>query len=259
MGVFLHDARQDARTDLRPRLRLLRRGATGRPHRPSASRCSPRRWRRCPDLTGEPFPRELLMRLKHMILSHHGTLEYGSPKVPMTPEAMLLHLIDMMDTRMHMVLRELKEDRNNQTAWTPWSPANGRRIYKGGEFGDLGVDEELADEFPKLASGLRKSNSQRLDIQSSTSEVPKLTSEVLSRQPAARRRQVFASGCFASCSSQSFCAVAMASGPSRAFPSIAVSSAVSGPRRPKTGLTIAMPAFLRRASASAQSRAASKP
>ena len=60
-----------------------------------------------PDLTGEPFPRELMLRLQHMILSHHGELKYGSPKVPMTPEAMLLHLIDMLDTRMHMVLREL--------------------------------------------------------------------------------------------------------------------------------------------------------
>src|SRR5438876_9129975 len=42
---------------------------------------------RTPDLTGEPFPDELLLRLKHMILSHHGSYEFGSPKLPMTPEA----------------------------------------------------------------------------------------------------------------------------------------------------------------------------
>ena len=90
-----------------------------------------------PELTGEPFPREVLVRLKHMILSHHGTLEYGSPKVPMTPEAMLLHSIDIMDTRMHMVLRDVKEDRNNATAWTPYNPTLQRRFYKGGENGDL--------------------------------------------------------------------------------------------------------------------------
>ncbi len=41
---------------------------------------------RVPDLTGEPFPTELLLRLKHMILSHHGTYEFGSPRLPMTPE-----------------------------------------------------------------------------------------------------------------------------------------------------------------------------
>lgn len=92
---------------------------------------------RVPELTGEPFPRELLVRLKHMVLSHHGTLEYGSPRVPMTPEAMLLHSIDMMDTRMHMVLRDIKDDRNNTTAWTPYNPTLQRRFYKGGSNGDL--------------------------------------------------------------------------------------------------------------------------
>ncbi|MBX3398308.1 MAG: HD domain-containing protein [Gemmataceae bacterium] len=92
------------------------------------------------ELMGEPFPREMLIRLKHMILSHHGTLEHGSPKVPMTPEAILLHAIDLMDTRMHMVLRDVREDRNNQTAWTPYNVTLGRRFYKGGPNGDLYAD-----------------------------------------------------------------------------------------------------------------------
>ncbi len=90
-----------------------------------------------PELTGEPFPRELMVRLKHLILSHHGELAYGSPKLPMTPEAMLLHAIDLMDTRMHMVLRDIKEDRNNFTAWTPFNPTLQLRFYKGGANGDL--------------------------------------------------------------------------------------------------------------------------
>jgi len=90
-----------------------------------------------PELTGEPMPREVLLRLQHMILSHHGTLEHGSPRVPMTPEAMLLHAIDTLDTRMHMVIRDLKEDRNNPTAWTPYNANLGRRFYKGGPAGDL--------------------------------------------------------------------------------------------------------------------------
>lgn len=90
-----------------------------------------------PELTGEPFPRELLIRLRHMILSHHGEYAFGSPKLPMTPEAMLLHAIDTMDTRMHMVLRDLREDRNNSTAWTPYNANLQRRFYKGGANGDL--------------------------------------------------------------------------------------------------------------------------
>lgn len=90
-----------------------------------------------PELTGEPVPRELVVRLKHMVLSHHGTLEHGSPKVPMTPEATLLHAVDSLDTRMHMVLRDLREDKNNPTAWTPYNPTLHRRVYKGGANGDL--------------------------------------------------------------------------------------------------------------------------
>ena len=90
-----------------------------------------------PALTGEPFPRELMVRLKHLILSHHGTLEHGSPKVPMTAEAMLVHCIDMLDTRMHMVLKELREDRHSPGAWTPYNHTLGRRLYKGGPNGEL--------------------------------------------------------------------------------------------------------------------------
>lgn len=87
--------------------------------------------RRVPDLTGEPFPAELLLRLKHLILSHHGETEYGSPKVPMTPEAVALHAIDLLDSRLTIALREIADDRG-ESAWTPYNQAMGRRLYKGG-------------------------------------------------------------------------------------------------------------------------------
>jgi 3'-5' exoribonuclease len=43
------------------------------------------------EMTGESFPKEAELRLKHMIVSHHGTYEFGSPRLPMTPEAVALH------------------------------------------------------------------------------------------------------------------------------------------------------------------------
>jgi 3'-5' exoribonuclease len=46
------------------------------------------------------FPVELRNLIEHMVLSHHGQLEFGSPKVPMFPEALLLHYIDDMDSKM---------------------------------------------------------------------------------------------------------------------------------------------------------------
>jgi 3'-5' exoribonuclease len=84
-----------------------------------------------PDLTGEPFPRELLLRLKHMILSHHGTYEFGSPKLPMTPEAVALHYLDNLDAKVHSFTRDIREDRNSTSAWTPFNQSLQRRLYKG--------------------------------------------------------------------------------------------------------------------------------
>jgi 3'-5' exoribonuclease len=84
-----------------------------------------------PELTGEPFPRELLLRLKHMILSHHGTLEFGAARLPMTPEAMALHYLDNLDAKLHSILRDIREDKNRQSAWTPFNQSLQRRLYKG--------------------------------------------------------------------------------------------------------------------------------
>src|SRR5262245_41891885 len=85
-----------------------------------------------PELTGEPFPRELLWRLKHMIVSHHGELSFGSPVLPMTPEAIALHHLDNLDAKVHAFVRDIREDRNPTTAWTPFNPSMNRRLYKGG-------------------------------------------------------------------------------------------------------------------------------
>ncbi len=87
---------------------------------------------RVPDLTGEPFPPELLLRLKHMILSHHGTYEFGSPKLPMTPEAIDLNHLDNFDAKVHSFTRDIREDRNQAAAWTPYNQALQRRLFKGG-------------------------------------------------------------------------------------------------------------------------------
>jgi 3'-5' exoribonuclease len=97
--------------------------------------------KRVPDLTGEPFPAELLLRLKHLILSHHGDPAFGSPKVPMTAEAVALHTIDFMDSRIHIALREIADDRS-ENAWTPYNAALGRRLYKGGRSPAAADDEE---------------------------------------------------------------------------------------------------------------------
>jgi 3'-5' exoribonuclease len=91
---------------------------------------------RVAELLGEPFPSELLLRLKHMIVSHHGAYEFGSPKLPMTPEAIALHYLDNLDAKIHAFTREIREDRNQESAWTPYNQNTQRRLFKGtgGEF-----------------------------------------------------------------------------------------------------------------------------
>lgn len=96
------------------------------------------------DLTGEPFPEELLLRLEHMIVSHHGTPEHGSIKQPMTPEAVALHYIDNLDAKLHLYTREIRDDPSRESTWTPYNPNLGRRLYKGGA-GRNGSEAESLD------------------------------------------------------------------------------------------------------------------
>jgi 3'-5' exoribonuclease len=86
---------------------------------------------RCAALTGEPFPRELLLRLKHMIVSHHGAYEFGSPKLPMTLEAIALHLLDNLDAKIHAFSREIRDDPSRESSWTPFQQSLGRRLFTG--------------------------------------------------------------------------------------------------------------------------------
>src|SRR4029079_18721400 len=89
------------------------------------------------DLTGEPFPAELLLRLKHMIVSHHGAYEFGSPKLPMTLEAVALHYLDNLDAKLHAYSREIRDDPCRDSSWTPFQQNLGRRLFKGTVGADL--------------------------------------------------------------------------------------------------------------------------
>jgi 3'-5' exoribonuclease len=94
----------------------------------------------CTELMGEPFPRELHLRLKHMIVSHHGAYEFGSPKLPMTLEAIALNLLDNLDAKIHAFSREIRDDPSRDSSWTPFQQSLGRRLFKGNAPPDAGGD-----------------------------------------------------------------------------------------------------------------------
>lgn len=83
------------------------------------------------ELTREPFPVELELRLKHLIVSHHGHYQFGSPKLPMTPEAIALHHIDNLDAKIHEFTRDIQDDPNPLSHWTPFNARLDRKLFKG--------------------------------------------------------------------------------------------------------------------------------
>lgn len=76
------------------------------------------------------FPRELALQLKHMILSHHGEHEFGSPKRPKFMEAFVLNLIDDLDAKINGLGRFMEKDRK-EGSWTDFNRLFGRHFLKG--------------------------------------------------------------------------------------------------------------------------------
>jgi 3'-5' exoribonuclease len=79
------------------------------------------------------FPPKLRMLVEHMIISHHGELEFGSPKVPAFPEALLLHHLDNLDSKMEAMRVAVSRDRL-ESEFTGWITALERVVLKKDRF-----------------------------------------------------------------------------------------------------------------------------
>jgi 3'-5' exoribonuclease len=83
----------------------------------------------------EAFPRKLLMKLRHMILSHQGELEYATPIVPQIPEAFVLYYCDEIDSKMGAIDRIRRK--HDGKGWSEWVNMLNRFLYFGeGEQGN---------------------------------------------------------------------------------------------------------------------------
>ena len=82
------------------------------------------------ELMQETFPNDLTLQLQHLIVSHHGRLEFGSPKVPMTLEAVALNFLDDLDAKIFTFEQLIREDVNTDSNWTVFNPALGRKLFK---------------------------------------------------------------------------------------------------------------------------------
>jgi 3'-5' exoribonuclease len=100
--------------------------------------------------TIQEFPESLSLLLKHLILSHHGEYEFGSPKLPMTLEALLLHQLDDLDAKVNAFTAWIEKEKEGSSRWTSYHKLFDRFIFKpsppssspplGGEGGDEGED-----------------------------------------------------------------------------------------------------------------------
>lgn len=80
---------------------------------------------------GKPFAPETAVRVKHMIASHHGQYEFGSPKLPMTLEAVALHHLDHLDAKMAGTIQLLQNEATAEDGWTQYQQSQGRKFFRG--------------------------------------------------------------------------------------------------------------------------------
>jgi 3'-5' exoribonuclease len=92
--------------------------------------------RQAEELSGEPLPEETVLRLKHMIVSHHGEYQFGAPKLPMTLEAVALHHLDNLDAKIHNFQQLMRDDANLDSPWTQYHQSLGRKLFKGSAAND---------------------------------------------------------------------------------------------------------------------------
>jgi 3'-5' exoribonuclease len=81
----------------------------------------------------EGLPPNLKTVVQHLLISHHGEYEFGSPKLPMIREALVFHYLDDLDSKLAAVRAALAID-TGETEWSAYSGALGRKFLRLDEF-----------------------------------------------------------------------------------------------------------------------------
>jgi len=78
---------------------------------------------------GQAIEKDILDNLGHIILSHHGKYEFGSPKLPATPEAFMVNYIDDLDAKICQVTTAINNE-SSDSNWTSWQKALDTKLYR---------------------------------------------------------------------------------------------------------------------------------
>ena len=80
------------------------------------------------------FPPELKTLLEHLIISHHGQYDFGSPKLPMFPEALMLHYLDDLDSKMESMRAHFEREQDLDSPWTSYNSSLARPLLNSRKF-----------------------------------------------------------------------------------------------------------------------------
>jgi 3'-5' exoribonuclease len=80
------------------------------------------------------FPPELKTLVEHLIISHHGEYEFGSPKLPMFAEALLLHYMDDLDSKLESMRAHFEREASAEGSWAGYNPSLGRPLLNSAKF-----------------------------------------------------------------------------------------------------------------------------
>ena len=80
------------------------------------------------------FPDELKILIEHLIISHHGQYDFGSPKLPMFPEALMLHYLDDLDSKMEAMRAHFEREAGLDSPWTGYNTSLGRPLLNTEKF-----------------------------------------------------------------------------------------------------------------------------
>lgn len=107
------------------------------------------------------LPEDFLLHLEHLILAHQGQLEWGTVKVPMTPEALLLHYADDIDAKFNIAIRTIEQDRGDEN-FTSRNAIMQRPFYKPRPVLPQ-VDLEEAEKESTPSEPIKKENESDLE------------------------------------------------------------------------------------------------
>jgi 3'-5' exoribonuclease len=114
------------------------------------------------------FPPRLRTLVEHLVISHHGELEFGSPKVPSFPEALLLHHLDNLDSKMEAMRSTLRKPSPIESEFTGWVPSLERVLLRKEQF----LRGTAAAEPPAAPEPARETEPEQQPLPGEVSQPP---------------------------------------------------------------------------------------